>query len=170
MVELDSRTHSKVDIKLFKNVRNVAELRQMLVSGDLKCSIVKPSLICDPLQIIVAANKAALAESTTTKSIYSEILFNLSISKNITNSLRTFGIDEKDKDILVVTIIGKEDEDQTELYKKISGEEVSLASLIELTDVKLIRKIYKIGEVEANSVPLLDSIVSRIATKDFLSH
>ena len=39
-----------------------------------------------------------------TRSVNTEILFNLSSSRNITDSLKTFGATEKDRDILVCTL------------------------------------------------------------------
>jgi tRNA threonylcarbamoyladenosine modification (KEOPS) complex Cgi121 subunit len=45
-----------------------------------------------------------------TRSVNTEILFNLSSSRNITESLKSFGATEKDKDILVCTIDKVSDE------------------------------------------------------------
>ncbi|CAH1972992.1 unnamed protein product [Acanthoscelides obtectus] len=167
MFDLDEDSETRIDIKLFKDVENIKSLKQRLMKGELNCCIVKPTLIVDPFQIVVAANKALISEKRTTKSVFTEILFNLSISKNITNSLKTFGIEDSDKHILVV-IVNEKGEDNSKICSEIHGEELELMQLKNFSDVKAIQKVYKIHEDELSNVPLLDSVVSRIAVKDFL--
>ncbi|XP_057668234.1 EKC/KEOPS complex subunit Tprkb-like [Diorhabda carinulata] len=145
-MELDPITDSKLTIKLFKHVTNTRQLKESLKNGQLKCCIIKPELIFDPFQIIVAVNKAVLAKKLTTKTIYTEILFNLSITKNILKSLQTFGIDEKDVTVLVVTL----DEDRN-IYQQIEGVEIPLDDLKKYTDINLIKKTYKISENESRA-------------------
>nr|CAH7726089.1 unnamed protein product [Callosobruchus chinensis] len=167
MFDLDEDTGTSIEIKLYKNVENVKLIRQRLLKGDLKCCVIKPSLIVDPFQIVVAANKAFTSEKRTTKTVFTEILFNLSISKNITNSLKTFGIDDSDHNIIVV-LVNESAEDNKSICSDIQGEELELACLKDFSDVNAIRKVYKIDDKEFSNVPLLDSVVSRIAVKDFL--
>ncbi|XP_022916569.1 EKC/KEOPS complex subunit TPRKB-like [Onthophagus taurus] len=165
--DLDTKSNSKVIIKLFQNVKNVPEIRQKIISSSLKCCVIKPSLITDPLQVIVAANKAVCAQKLKTKSIYSEILFNLSISKNITQSLQTFGIHDKETDLLVVVITNDIDNSE-EVFKEIDGDETDVIKLQDLCDTKALCKAYKIGDEEFKCVDLIDSVVTRIAVKDCL--
>ncbi|VEN50877.1 unnamed protein product [Callosobruchus maculatus] len=167
MFDLDEDTGASIEIKLYKNVENVKLIRQRLIKGDLNCCIVKPSLIVDPFQIVVAANKAFTSEKRTTKTVFTEILFNLSISKNITNSLKTFGIDDSDNNIIVV-LVNERGKDNKHVCSDIQGEELELVLLKNFSDVNAIRKVYKIEDKEFFNVPLLDSVVSRIAVKDFL--
>lgn len=168
--QLDPTTNNYVLIKLYRNVKNITELRQKIITGELKCSIVKPSLILDPFQIVVAANKAAIAEKLTTKTIHAELLFNLSVSKNISQSLQKFGIDDKEKDILVVIICKNEDKNQNmEVFNKVEGEEVEIELLSQLSDLEAIKNSYKINDLEAKNADLIDSVVSRIAAKDIMS-
>lgn len=170
-MDLDSSTKAQLKIKLYRGVKNVKDLKQKLVKGELKCCIIKPSLIYDPFQIVVAANKALTSEKLTTKTIFTEILFNLSISKHITKSLQTFSVGDDDDNLLVVTLSNDDENDSDEsVYKEIDGEEVELSNLRNFSDLDEIKKVYKISEKETISVPFVDSIVSRIATKDFLSH
>lgn len=171
-VSLDPKSNSTVFIKLFKNVKNISNLRKEVLSGQLKCCVLKPSLILDPFQIVVAANKAVIAEKLTTKSIYTEVLFNLSISKNITQSLQKFGIDDKEEHVVVVIIKRNDDGDnvnEREIFEKVDGEEVDLKDLSAYSDIDLIKKTYKINDIEFKKVSMLDSVVSRIATKDILT-
>ncbi|KAK5640921.1 hypothetical protein RI129_009468 [Pyrocoelia pectoralis] len=168
-LELDNNSNSTIKMKLYRNVKNVSDLRQKILNRTLDCCIVKPSLIVDPFQIVIAANKAVVAEKLTTKSIYSEILFNLSISKNITQSLQKFGIEDNEREILVVVI---EKEGTTSNFenvlRQIDGEEVNMLQLKELTNVEEVKKVYKLSDVEFTHLSVLNSVVSRIAGKEFL--
>lgn len=146
------------------------QLKEDILRGSLNCCLVKPSLICDPFQVVVAANKALVAEKLTTKTIYSEILFNLSISKNITQSLQKFGLDENEN-VILVAVVPKSEEisKEIEAFKAIDGEEVDISRLKDYTNTDAIKKAYKIGKNEISEFSLLDSVVSRIAAKEFIT-
>lgn len=161
---LDLKTKSHIFIKLYKNVKNTKEIKRKLSSQEIECCIVNCSLILDPFQIVVAANKALVSVKQTTKSINTEILFNLSITKNISKSLMTFGLQENDDCFLIVFF---NETHGTKLQTVIIGEEVHLSELKGLRDVNAIKKYYGISEAETKVIPLIDSVVSRIATKDF---
>ncbi|KAB0793943.1 hypothetical protein PPYR_13563 [Photinus pyralis] len=166
---LELGDNSTIKMKLYRNVKNVAELRQKILNRTLDCCITKPSLIVDPFQVVVAANKAVVAEKLTTKSIYSEILFNLSISKNITQSLQKFGIDDKEREILVVVVERPNDGNDCEVvFRQIDGEEIDVSRLEELANLQEIKKVYKLSDLEFEHLPMLNSVVSRIAGKEFL--
>lgn len=166
-INLDATTNAKVKIKFYRNVTNVPQLRQEVMSGKLKCGLVKPNLIVSPLQIVVAANKALTAEKLKTRTIYTEILFNLSISKNITQSLQTFGIGDKDEDVLVI-VIDQNNESNDDIFDRIEGEESHLDACKEIVNMSAVKSIYKINDVESKSVDVLDSVLTRIAAKDCL--
>ncbi|XP_018566386.1 EKC/KEOPS complex subunit TPRKB [Anoplophora glabripennis] len=169
-MDLDYSTKAQLEIRLYQKVKNMKDLKRKLTKGQLKCCIIKPSLIYDPFQVVVAANKALTAEKLTTKTIFTEILFNLSISKHITKSLQTFSVGDDDENLLVVTLADGDDGEDESIYNAIDGEEVELSNLRSFSDMNEIKKVYKISEKETLNVPFVDSIVSRIATKDFLSH
>ncbi|XP_018325500.1 EKC/KEOPS complex subunit TPRKB-like [Agrilus planipennis] len=166
---LDPTSHSVIFIKGFKNVKNISELKEKLFDGSLQCCICKLSLILDPFQIVVAANKAITAGKLITKSIYTEILYNLSISKNITQSLQKFGIDES-VDNIIVAVIAKENDsvNAQQIFKEIIGDEINLSLLKEMANVTDIRKAYKISDSEFQELPLLESIITRIAINDLI--
>ncbi|KAL3269064.1 hypothetical protein HHI36_008147 [Cryptolaemus montrouzieri] len=149
-LDLDPSTNSKITIWLLKNVNNAEEIQKRLFDGHLKCCIIKASLIIDPFQIAVAANKALVAESLTTKTIFTEILFNLSISKNITSSLQTFGISATDKELLIVSIDNLKETSHSLNF--IEGDEVDMKILNQFTDVNMVKKIYKISDVESKTM------------------
>ncbi|CAL7941300.1 unnamed protein product [Xylocopa violacea] len=172
-MSLDPETEMSCTLYLFKDVQNSDEIRKKVMSGELSCSIIKAAIIVDPLQIIVAANKAAINAKTnrlTTKSLYTEVLFNLSISKNILRALTEFGIHDNDKNILVVLIHKEHEKLMSKIIKdSIKGEKIPISRLAEFKDLELIEKMYKIEKDELNISTLTNSVVSRISCKDFIS-
>ena len=165
-IELDACTNRVLCMKLYRDVKNAPQLRKNVQEGRLKCCLLKPNLIVDAFQVVVAANKALTAEKLKTKSEYTEILFNLSVSKNITQSLQMFGIEDSSNEILVVALKKADDEDVNEAFGQVRGEEVDLEELSKFCDVKSVRKAYKVSDEEYKDVAILDSVVSRIAAKD----
>lgn len=170
-VQLDPETKMHCTLHLFKNVENTAEIREKVISGDLACCILKPTYIVDPFQIVIAANKAAINQSCNrliTKNKSTEILFYLSMTKNISKSLKDFGASDNDKDLLVVTIHEPEQQDSLSkmIVDNIKGERVSLEELKESTNLEVAKRYYKIDNEELNVSTCTDSIISRIACKD----
>lgn len=156
---------------LIANVSNAAEIRKQLLLGSLQCAVVKPRLIVDIFQVYVAASKALRAESLgkqTTKSIYTEIIFNLSISTNISRSLMTFGIHDSDTEMLVLSF--GDDSEMSQVLSHINGSIVNISELKQWTNIDDIKKIYKIKEDEIIVSSLVNIIASKISTKDLMSH
>ena len=104
VVELSS-TKTQLTIGFVKSVENAKEVRKLLMSGGLPDTLlVKSSLIPSPLVVAVAANKADLAQkrgNMKTRSVQTETLYNLSSSKNITESLKNFGGGDSDQSFVV---------------------------------------------------------------------
>ena len=171
---LDPQTEKFITFALFRNVKNTTEIRKKLLSGELRCCLLKPGLIIDPFQVAVAANKAVCAEmfgDLVTKSVFTETLYNLSITKSISKALNLFGSIDKDTEIMA-GLIHKEDEKEAVLKSfldLIQGEQVPLSRLGDFSDVEKIQKIYKINEIELQVSTLVDSIATRISVKDFVS-
>lgn len=174
-VQLDAETGKFVSLYLFINVVNTNEIRKKVMSGELKCCVLKAGLIVDPFQVIVAANKAVVNEKfgkLTTRSIFAEILFNLSLSKNITQSLTKFGIDDKEMNVIVAVVheVNDAEELSKDVIAAVKGERIPVSRLKEFTDISAVRKTYKIDESELKVSTIVDSVVSRINTKDFASY
>lgn len=173
-IQLDPETKMHCTLYLFKNVKNTAEVKKKVISGDLACCFLKPTCIVDPFQIIIAANKAAINENCNqliTRNKFTETLFYLSITKNISKSLSDFGINDNDTNILVVTIHKIDDQESISkmIIDNIKGERISLEELKELNNLELVQKYYKIDKEELIVSTYTDSIISRIACKDFSS-
>lgn len=167
---LDGKTSSSVVLTLFTNLQNPQEIRDNLKNGTVQFCAIRPQLIYDAFQVVVAANKAVAAEKLTTKTVYSEILFNLSFSKNITQSFQKFGLEEKGKNVLVAVIVQNDAVDEAKkLMDVVKGDVVDLGKLREFCDVNALKKAYKLSDCETkNSDVLLGSVVSRIAAKDLI--
>ncbi|CAH0578955.1 unnamed protein product [Chrysodeixis includens] len=173
IVELDPDTKTKIKLYLFKNVQNVETIRDNIIQGVWECSAIKPRYIVDAFQVAVAANKAVLDEkrdAMVTRSVYSEILYNLSPTKNISQSLMKFGI-SKDTNILFCFLVTEERDTSTEIIPKIEGEMCSMKELFNFTSFEETKHVYKLNHMKEKCMErLLDLVVTKIATKSFVTH
>ncbi|XP_045497806.1 EKC/KEOPS complex subunit Tprkb-like [Colias croceus] len=167
---LDPDTKTKLKMCLFKNVQNVYIIRNNIVKGVWNCTAIKPSLVVDPLQIAVAANRAVVAEKAgnmVTRTVYGEILYNLSLSKNISQSLSKFGV-EKDNVLLMCFLVNEKDESEN-IISQIQGELCPISDLHKFTNMKEVKSVYKLNTIKSD-FDLLDIIVSRMVTKNFVTY
>lgn len=138
------------------------------MSGKLPCCVIKASLVVDPLQVAVAANKAALREKRSkllTKSIFTEILYAMSTSSKITDSLLKFGIHDNDKNILIALVHRADEKEklEKEVLPQISGDKIPISRINEFTDESRVKKIYNVEKDELSVSSLLYSVISRIS-------
>ncbi|KAK5896018.1 hypothetical protein CgunFtcFv8_009663 [Champsocephalus gunnari] len=104
-----------------------------------------------------------------TRSLYSEIIFNLSPTNNISEAFKRFGCSDGDDSVLVV-FIHNEDESQllADLTARVSGRQVPVEEVSSLTDHAKVKKLYKVTQEEEKSGTLLDAVVCRMAAKDVM--
>ena len=135
-VKLDT-TSDLCSIYLFRNVTNSSEIKSKLINGELDATVLNAALIPDILQIFVAANRASLSNfqnEKLTKTIHTEVLFNLSPTKKVTESLKIFGIDKSVKDLIVVVFQDESQEKIQKIQDLIDGDLKDLSELDQITD------------------------------------
>ncbi|XP_078137520.1 EKC/KEOPS complex subunit TPRKB [Sander vitreus] len=162
----------RVTQMLFKEVKNAAELRQCAVEGKLNGALINPTMLVDPFQVLVAVNKAVNLQKIgkmKTRSLYSEIIFNLSPTNNISEAFKRFGSSDGDDSVLVVLVHNK-DESQlvSDITARVSGRQVPAEEVSSLTDHTKIKKLYKVTAQEEKCGTLLDAVVCRMAIKDVM--
>ncbi|KAB1200754.1 EKC/KEOPS complex subunit Tprkb [Morella rubra] len=159
-------------LALFTDVTNSKELLDSMQAGTLEPEVafLNASLIPDVFPILAAAHKTLVAksrESLTTRTLHSELVYNYSGSKHISESLKRCGISDTTTYILAARFNATLDEMKA-VEKLISGKEVDLVELEGRANQAQIQKHYKISGLELGISSLADAITCRIAARDAL--
>ena len=80
------------------------------------------------------------------------------------------GINKSDTSVLVVEVAESGNSSMDSITALIKGEEVDMGRLSSLTDEKTVKAMYKITDAELSVGSLSEAVVSRIATKHFISY
>ncbi|XP_017285419.1 EKC/KEOPS complex subunit TPRKB [Kryptolebias marmoratus] len=157
---------------LFKQVRNATELRQKAVEGKINGALINPTMVLSPFQVLVAANKAVhlqTAGKMKTRTLNSEIIFNLSPTNNISEAFKRFGISDGNDSVLVV-LVHKRDKlpSLSDITAMVDGQQLPVDDVSSLSDIAKIKKLYKIPPQEEKCGSLLDAVVCRMAAKDVM--
>lgn len=170
--ELDGETNTTLKMYLVKNVKNLETLKSKVIEGVWMCGVVNAELVVDPLQVAVAANAAVVAlhrGTMLTRTVYGEILYNLSLTKNISQSLSKFGIN-KGRELLLCFLVTPDKDSSEDVIPQIEGDLCPMAELSTVTNMKEIKTAYKLNNFKGTNTSLLDIIVSRMVTKNIVSH
>ena len=135
--------------------------------GQIDATIINAELVPDLFQIYVAANKAWLSDSNgkkLTRTIHTEVLYNLSPSKSVTESLKIFGIQDSTKDLIALVF---KPEIIQELKDVILGNTVDLAEHEEIINWTKIAHLHGISEDLSHEM-ICDLAISKSASKDLL--
>ncbi|XP_062178008.1 uncharacterized protein LOC133882803 [Alnus glutinosa] len=159
-------------VALFTDVTNSKEMLESMQAGTLEPEVafLNASLIPDVFPVLAAAHKTLVAksrESLTTRTLHSELVYNYSGSKHITESLKRCGISDSTTYILAARFNATLDEMKA-IEKLISGKEIALEELEGRANQTQIQKHYKISGQELGISSLADAITCRIAARDAL--
>ncbi|XP_060759605.1 EKC/KEOPS complex subunit TPRKB isoform X1 [Neoarius graeffei] len=128
--------------------------------------------VLDPFQTVLAANKAVHVQKIgkmKTRSLYSEIIFNLSPTNNISEAFKRFGISDNDHAVLIVLVHNKEDaNNKDDLLSKVDGQQIPADQISTLSDLAKIKKLYKVAPQEEKCGSILDAVICRMAAKDVI--
>ncbi|XP_037551626.1 EKC/KEOPS complex subunit TPRKB [Nematolebias whitei] len=170
--ELELFPDTTVTQMLFKDVQNAKELRQKAVEGRINGALINPTMVLSSFQVLVAANKAVHLQTTgkmKTRTLNSEIIFNLSPTNNISEAFKRFGISDGDDSVLVV-LVHKKDEPPSlsDIAAMVDGLQLPVDDVSSLSDTAKIKKLYKVPPQEEKCGSLLDAVVCRMASKDVM--
>ncbi|XP_045619496.1 EKC/KEOPS complex subunit Tprkb isoform X2 [Procambarus clarkii] len=153
IVKLEDEEQTRCHILLYNNVKNAADVRQLIMKGQVEASLIKPEMLVDPFQVLVAANKAVRS---------------LAAKKMITDSLKNFGLGDSDTEILAVVLDQESGEKLQKLNGQIKGQQTALTEMLNLTNSAKIKQLYKVTDADLDVSNLLDAVISRMACKEFL--
>ncbi|KAK7244305.1 hypothetical protein RIF29_39125 [Crotalaria pallida] len=126
------------------------------------------SLIPNIFSVLAVAHKALLAKSRdflTTRTLHSELVYNYSGSKHITESFKRCGISDSTTYVLAARFDATPDVIQS-IEKLVNGKEIDLEELEGRANQAQIQKHYKITAPELGVSSLADAITCRIAARD----
>mmetsp|Transcript_11709 Transcript_11709/g.30001 ORF Transcript_11709/g.30001 Transcript_11709/m.30001 type:complete len:175 (-) Transcript_11709:136-660(-) len=157
-------------VKLFTDVKNGGEIKEGIISGShaVEAAFVNAALVPDLFVLHLAAMKALLGEARgkiLTRSLHSELVYNTSGSKHISETLKRWGVSEGTAHLLVARFDAT-DEEMAAVSKLVDGKEVPLETLPSLSDSKGIKKSYKLSQDELRIGTQVDAIAMRIAARD----
>ncbi|KAI4318394.1 hypothetical protein MLD38_032103 [Melastoma candidum] len=161
-----------LSFSLFDDVTNAKELLDSMQAGALEpeVALLNPSLIPDLFPVLVAAHKTLLFKSRgslTTRTLHSELVYNYSGSKHISESLKRCGISDGSTYVLAAKF-NASIEEMTAVASLIKGKEIGLEELEARASTSQIQKHYKVPAPELEISSLADAITCRIAARDAL--
>ncbi|KAK6916461.1 hypothetical protein RJ641_019322, partial [Dillenia turbinata] len=133
-----------LSLALIEDVTNSKVLLESMQAGTLEpeVALLNASLIPDVFPVLAAATKTLVAksrDSLTTRTLHSELVYNYSGSKHISESLKRCGISESSTYVLV-GCFGASCDEMVDIKKLINGKEIGLEELERRADEALIKK------------------------------
>ena len=163
---------------LFKDVTNSAEIHKKLLDRTLEpeVALLDPAPIQSLFALHLAAHKAVVDDargSLTTRTIHSEVVYNMSASKHITEGLRRFGMDDDASAVLACRFDATAD-DVAATKANVGGTLVPSgeleAALAAMSDAAKVKTYYRPGEFEVKEGvgTVEDAVISRIGAREVL--
>ncbi|GAB5367730.1 hypothetical protein AAMO2058_001256000 [Amorphochlora amoebiformis] len=151
----------------YEDVKNASKLSEDVKnSGEVDYVLVDAQYVVDGFQIAVAVNRAIESQKIhlmDTKSLPTEVLYNLSPSTNISGGLKKHGVSPDTTRIVLVAFKPP----SKRVLSIVEGQLISsLEGLRKKADEKILQKYYKIPDLELKIGTLLDAIVTRLAAKE----
>ncbi|KIM42761.1 hypothetical protein M413DRAFT_18501 [Hebeloma cylindrosporum] len=156
--------HSQVHIALFRGVTNAAALKSRIVAAAtaegehgekereaVNFAFIDARLITSKLHLETAIHQAIIAESQNglrTRTVHSEILYNLNPTHNITEAIRRYGVSGTNTDVFVVRVDSPELSSELveeKMKLEVSGNVVPIAELESVTDWASVKKYHKLN-------------------------
>ncbi|ODV83443.1 hypothetical protein CANARDRAFT_9502 [[Candida] arabinofermentans NRRL YB-2248] len=175
VLEFESFPNYKIFVAYFINVQNTDEIKSELLKGntDYDFAFINGENLLSLEQIYSAVHKCLLDERFNrkkSKTLHTEIIFNLAPQRNIMECLNKFGISSSSTDLLVLKVLNLEDgnsiqEKEQELLailkKNINGDimEFDDATLSERAKLPSIKKNYKLGDTFTEDLSKLNRIL-----------
>jgi tRNA threonylcarbamoyladenosine modification (KEOPS) complex Cgi121 subunit len=158
--------HSTLHMALFSEVTNAAELKAALPHFD--CALMSTELLASIQHVLCAANRALFNEfrgERKTKTIYSDLIYYLSPTTNIKDSLQRWGIHLDSTSVLAVSF---SEEGLAQVCKAVEGRQEPIRKLSEFSDLKKVAEAFEVGDEELQSdLSLTAAVYTRIALKDY---
>ncbi|KAJ3350732.1 COPII coat GTPase [Entophlyctis luteolus] len=175
---------SSLIVVLFTDLKKAAELRKLVASADaaqLPAFVaVNPALVVDAFQLQIACMRALLNEANgamKTKTLMSEILFSLSPSTSISDSLKHFGVADDSTSVYIIVPQREDMGEATAIVDKlrhmIDGVCTPIDEFWARADIDAVKRVrsavYKLNSVtDTSRENLVDLVVSAIAAKGHL--
>eukprot|EP01080_Neovahlkampfia_damariscottae_P004420 gene4420-7795_t len=160
-------SEDKVTILFYKNIKNIDEIKKLKFNA----SFINTSMIVSIFQVLVSTYKSL--NTNKTNDFYSEIIYNLGISKNISTNLNAFGIESDPNNILIVMLNVKEEELKNikNIIKNDEEKEENNLSIDEEIknemNIEKIKKLYKLSNLKSNNVIEIEKlIISKLSIRD----
>ncbi|KAI8465262.1 MAG: kinase binding protein CGI-121-domain-containing protein [Monoraphidium minutum] len=163
---------STLSVLLFRDVKNSKELRQKVIAAEVEpeFAFINAAAVLALLPLQLAAHKALAFQrrgKLVTKTLHSELVFNLSGSRHIGESLKRFGVQE-DTAALLVARYDATPQDLEYVRGLVVGREVPLTELGEVADAGAAAKVFKVAKEELAVGSVEDAVACRIAVRDCL--
>lgn len=158
-----------ISILLFTDVTNASDVKNKVIAENIPACLIRAEFVLDLFQLQCAVKKALINKKNgtmKTRKVTTEVLYQLSPSKNIAESLKTFGARDDENTVVIVLINDENDQHKTLLRESIDGTQIGLERISEFSNSSALQKMFKVGEKELSVGTLLDGIVTRMAVKD----
>ncbi|EFA78015.1 hypothetical protein PPL_08660 [Heterostelium album PN500] len=155
------------DITVFKfnNVTNTQEIMDILLKGELEWSIVNARIVYDDRHLLTAATQAihqlCSKGKLSTNNIHTELIYRMSPTTNIRDSIKTFGLNIEDN-VFYIVLFGATEERIDRVRTLVKGDELKEEESDEALkkqyypnkyfDSQIARKLYRLPAAAAAAV------------------